>query len=75
MENNLIIFSTITQVMKSRDLLRKYNIFSKVVRTPTNLRIGSCGYSLFVPKNIGNVIAILKNNNISFIGTTAVDLK
>lgn len=75
MENNLIIFGTITQVMKSRDFLRKYNIFSKVVRTPSNLKIGSCGYSLFVPKNIGNAIAILKNNNVTFIGTTAVDLR
>ncbi len=75
MENNLIIFSTITQVMKSRDMLRKYNIPSRVVRTPSSLKVGSCGYSLFVPRSIGNAISILKSNNVSFIGTAAVDFR
>lgn len=49
MENNLIIFGSVTLAMKSRNLLLKNNIKSGLVRTPIHLNRKSCGYSLYVP--------------------------
>lgn len=37
MENNLIIFGSVTLAMKSRNLLLKNNIKSGLVRTPIHL--------------------------------------
>ena len=52
MENNLIIFGSVTLAMKSRNLLLKNNIKSGLVRTPIHLNRKSCGYSLYVPGNL-----------------------
>ena len=43
MENNLIIFGSVTLAMKSRNLLLKNNIKSGLVRTPIHLNRKSCG--------------------------------
>ena len=56
MENNLIIFGSVTLAMKSRNLLLKNNIKSGLVRTPIHLNRKSCGYSLYVP---GNFVTVL----------------
>ena len=46
MENNIIIFGSVTLAMKSRNLLLKNNIKSGLVRTPIHLNRKSSGYSL-----------------------------
>lgn len=73
MENNLIIFDSITPVMKSRDLLKSHRIASRIVRTPAKLREKSCGYSLYVKNEFGDALKIIKDNNVRYIGTSAVD--
>lgn len=75
MENNLIMFSSITLVMRSRDILKKHNIFSSVIRTPAHLRNKSCGYSLVVKGNIDYAVGILGSHKIPILGTSAVDLR
>lgn len=73
MENNLIMFNSMTTVMKSRDLLRRNGIVSRTVRTPAHLRNRSCGYSLVVNREFDRALEILKNNRISIFGVDAVD--
>lgn len=74
MKKNLIMFSSVTPVMRSRDILNKHRIFSKVVRTPANLRNKSCGYSLLVNNNFDNAVDILGRFQIPISGTAVVDL-
>ena len=73
MENNLIMFNSVTLAMRARDILRKNNVFSRLIRTPMNLKIRSCGYSLFVKSDFAKAIEILSRNGIVYIGTAAVD--
>ncbi len=75
MEKQLIMFPSITYAIKARDTLKKYNIMSMVERTPMDLKVTSCGYSLYVPNDIEKAITILKNHNIKFIGKTASDAR
>ena len=69
MENNLIIFGSVTLAMKSRNLLLK----SGLVRTPIHLNQKSCGYSLYVPGNFERALEIIRSNGIAVKGTAAVD--
>ena len=73
MENNLIMFGSVTLAMKSRNLLLTYNIKSGLVRTPIHLNQKSCGYSLYVPGNFEKALKIIRNNGIVVNGTAAVD--
>ena len=73
MENNLIMFGSVTLAMKSRNLLLKNNIKSVLVRTPIHLNKKSCGYSLYVPGNFEKALKIIRSNGITVNGTPAVD--
>lgn len=73
MENNLIIFGSVTLAMKSRNLLLKNNIKSGLIRTPIHLNKKSCGYSLYVPGNFEKALKIIRSNGITVNGTAAVD--
>lgn len=73
MENNLIMFGSVTLAMKSRNLLLKNNIKSGLVRTPIHLNKKSCGYSLYVPGNFEKSLQIIRSNGIAVNGTAAVD--
>lgn len=73
MENNLIMFGSVTLAMKSRNLLLKNNIKSGLVRTPIRLNKKSCGYSLYVPGNFEKALKIIRSNGITVNGTAAVD--
>lgn len=75
MENNLIMFSSVTLAMRGRDALNKNRIFSRLVRTPINLSNKSCGYSLLVTKDFSTALEILGRYGISYIGTAAVDTR
>ncbi len=73
MENNLIMFNSVTLAMRAREILGKNNVFSSLLRTPMNLKNRSCGYSLFVKSDFAKAIEILSRNGIAYIGTAAVD--
>ncbi len=75
MEKELIMFPSITYAIKARDTLKKYNIMSMVERTPMDLKVTSCGYSLYVPNNIDEAMNILREHNIKFIGKAASDVR
>ena len=73
MENNLIMFNSVTLAMRAREILGKNNVFSSLIRTPVNLRNRSCGYSLFVKSDFAKAIEILSKNRITYIGIASVD--
>lgn len=75
MEKQLIMFPSITYAIKARDTLKKYNIMSMVQRTPMDLKVTSCGYSLYLQDNIDEAINILNKHNIKFIGKAVSDGK
>lgn len=75
MENNLIMFNSVTLAMRGRDLLKKNGINARMVRTPIHLRNKSCGYSLLVVKDFDRALNIIGSNGISVLGTSAVDFR
>lgn len=67
------MFPSITYAIKARDTLKKYNIMSIVQRTPMDLKVTSCGYSLYLQSDVDKALTILKNHHIKFIGKAASD--
>ena len=74
MNNNLILFPSMTAVLKAREVLRGRGINSRVIRAPANLRRRSCGYSLLVKRGFDEAVSLIKNENIKTVGIAAVDL-
>ena len=72
MENNLILFNSVTTAMRAREILKKYGVFGKIVRTPLGINKKSCEYSLYVNKNFARALQILSENSIGYIGTASV---
>lgn len=75
MENNLIMFNSVTFAIRSRDLLNKHGIDARLVRTPSHLRNRSCGYSLLIINRYDEAKALILNNGIRIKGEAAVDFK
>lgn len=75
MENNLIMFNSLTFAIRSRDLLQKNRIDARLVRTPANLRNRSCGYSLLITNRFDEAKSLILKSGIRIIGAAAVDFK
>lgn len=75
MENNLIIFNSVTFAIRSRDLLKRNGIDARLVRTPSHLRNRSCGYSLLIISRFEDAKSLILNNGIRIQGVAAVDFK
>ena len=75
MENNIIMFSSITLAMRAKDVLNKNKINCKLIRTPVHLRNKSCGYSLIVTNNFNIATELIGRNRIPVLGVSAVDIR
>lgn len=75
MENNLIIFNSVTFAIRSRDLLKKNRIDARLVRTPSRLRNRSCGYSLLIINRFDEAKSLILSNGIKIQGIASVDFK
>ena len=73
MNKNILILSSQTQAFRGRELLKNKGIASKVIRTPANINIPSCGFSLLVPYKVEEAIKILRQNKILVLGVFASD--
>ena len=69
----LILFHSMTSVLKGREALRRRGISSRVIRTPAQLRRRSCGYSLRVRVNPDEALDIIHNAGVQTVGTAAAD--
>ena len=74
MNHDLILFHSMTSVLKGREALRRHGIQSRVIRTPSKLRRGSCGYSLLIRRRFDDALSIIKEARIPTAGVAAVDM-
>ena len=63
---NTITFSSMTEAMKAREVLRGGDISAKMTRTPAKYRRGSCGYSLVIDRDFKKALALLKSRKIPY---------
>ena len=68
----MILISSITYAMKSRDILFSYGIKAYVERTPSGNRAG-CGYSIYVPDRTDEAESILVGAGIKILGRAERD--
>lgn len=64
----MILLSSITYAMKSRDLLFRYGIRAYVERTPRSNMNAGCGYSIYVPERTDEAENILARSGIRIVG-------
>lgn len=69
----MIMLSSITYAMKSRDILFQSGIKSYVERTPRNSGNAGCGYSIYVPQNTDEAERILREMGIRILGRVERD--
>ncbi len=69
----LIMLSSITYAMKSRDILFQNGIKSYVERTPRGVANAGCGYSIYVPLRTDEAEKILRNMGIKVLGRAERD--
>lgn len=65
----VLILSSITYAMKSRELLFRYGIKAYVERLPRTKETG-CGYGVYVPYGTDEAERILRENNVRVLGRT-----
>ena len=71
MKKELILLPSVTYAMKAKSILDKAKIRSFIRRTPKNVGIKSCGYSLYVPGRADEAECLLKNNGVRVLGRAA----
>lgn len=69
----MILLSSITYAMKSRDILYQYGIRAYVERTPSGNKNAGCGYSIYVPERADEAEQILVGLGIRVLGRTERD--
>ena len=67
MDKPVILVSSVTYAMKSRDLLFKRGIRAFVERIPPTVTTG-CGYGVYVPNGTDEAERILRENRIKVLG-------
>ena len=70
--NTVLVLSSVTYAMKSRDLLFKYGIKAYVERLPRTKETG-CGYGVYVPRGIDEAERILKENGVRVLARAKRD--
>jgi hypothetical protein len=69
----MIMLSSITYAMKSRDILFQYNIKSYIERTQYGTANSGCGYSIYVPNKTDEAEKILTDLGIKVLGRSERD--
>ena len=65
--NTILILSSVTYAMKSRDLLFRHGIKAYVERLPRTKETG-CGYGVYVPHGIDEAEKLLRENGVRVLG-------
>lgn len=64
----ILLVSSITYAMKSKDLLMNHGIPAYVERVPHIEALGGCGYGLHIPKQMDEAESILQQEGIRILG-------
>lgn len=70
MEDAVIVVSSVTYAMKSRDLLRAHGIRAYVERVAKTPATG-CGYGVYVPERTDEAEEILKSHGVRVLSRAA----
>ena len=73
MNNNYLIFFSVTLAIKAREVLRKNGINSKVIKTPNKTSDKGCSYSLVIFGDINRAVDMIKRSGIKISGIIAAD--
>ena len=68
--DNLIRLASITEAMKSKEILQRHRINSTIKRTPPTKEKFSCGYGLYVPYKTQQAISVVGEYGIFPVGHT-----
>ena len=68
MNKDLILLPSVTYAMKAKSILDRHSIRSYIQRTPKSVKIKSCGYCLFVPRDADEAERILRENGVRVLG-------
>lgn len=68
-EKTILIVSSVTYAMKSRDLLFRHGIKAYIERLPRTKETG-CGYGVYVPKRVAEAEQILREAGVKLLGKT-----
>lgn len=68
MDQQLIMVSSITYAMKSRDILFKQGIKAYVERLPRTPDTPGCGYGVYVPARIDEAEQLLRGAGVQVLG-------
>lgn len=63
----MLVLTSITYAMKSKDLLLNKGISSYLERIPKTAETGGCGYGLYVPRRIDEAEEILRQAGIRIL--------
>ena len=74
MSKPVILVSSVTYAMKSRDILMKQGIRAYVERVPPSGTSG-CGYGVYVPQGADQAEQILRENRIKILGRVEQEAK
>lgn len=69
----LIRLSSMTEAMRSRDILRNYRINSYIKRVPATPGKVFCGYGIVVSNNADEAVKLLTDNGIQPLGRAVGD--
>lgn len=64
----MILVSSVTYAMKSRDILFQHGIRAYVERSPRTKENVGCGYGIYVPENADKAESILRGMGIKILG-------
>ena len=64
----LLVVSSVTYAMKSRDLLSARGLFRAYVERIPRTRETGCGYGVYVPQGADEAERILKENGVRILG-------
>lgn len=69
----IILLSSITYAIKSRDLLFKKGIRAHVERISSNSKVSGCGYGIYVPDRTDEAEEILRKAGVRIVGRAERD--
>jgi len=68
----LIILTSVTYAHKAKNVLKQKGISSNVIRTPRDVGVPGCSYSLELKNKVNEAIDILERDKIEILGVKNV---
>ncbi len=67
-EKKAVKFNSVTQAFRAQEVLARYSIRSRLVRTSKLKSNTGCGYSLYINGNRSKAIEVIRSSGIQIVG-------